>query len=390
MPFPGLCERCAVNGCGLVGDLKPTTMQVLHIEASYLCHLSCPQCIPARDRKHLRGPPFHMTIAMMENVLRQIKVDGVSELQFVHFEGRGDPLANPHLVELISLAKQHFPRAFIGATTHGSYPYMSWIVESDLDLLRISVDGAEAESYRKYRVGGNFHTAISFMEALKRARQQAMSKLQVEWKYILFEWNDSDDEMRTAFRMSQELDVRLHFCLTHSPGRSKRFPTKKSLEQAISILAPGTSCDTTFQLKTDEEKKLEARSVAAQYATSSIIGALEMVRQNNEPAAISKLLEALRADPGFTCNCEHTKASELLERHMDTIVADAKSPATLSWLAAICREYGEQELSSRLLWRYLEIAPHAPDYDHVLQDLTRPATAITRIVNKIRKSLSYS
>jgi len=388
VPFPGLCERCAVNGCGSADDLKPKVMQVLHVEASYLCHLSCPQCIPARDRKHLKGPPYHMTIAMMEQVLETIKAEGVSELQFVHFEGRGDPLANPHLKDLIKLAKQHYPRAHVGATTHGSYPFMSWIAESDLDLLRISVDGAEAESYSKYRVGGDFRKVMGFMSALKLARQQANSKLQVEWKYILFEWNDSDAEIRNAFAKARDLDVRLHFCLTHSPGRSLRFPTHKSLQEALSVLAPGTTCDSTFQLKTDDEKMIEARSVSARYATSSIIAALEMVRQRQEASAVSKLREALQADPGLTCQCEHLRAGDMLKSHLDAIIAGANSPATLSWLAAICREYGDFRSSSRLLWRYLELAPDAPDHDHVLQDLKHPPAPMFRILGRIRRSLS--
>lgn len=383
LPFPGLCERCAVNGCGSAGDLTPKVMQVLHIEASYLCHLSCPQCIPARDRKHLKGPPYHFTVAMMEQVLESVQAEGVSELQFVHFEGRGDPLANPHLKDLIRMARQRFPAAFIGATTHGSYPPMGWIAESELDLLRVSVDGSNVRSYGRYRVGGDFDKVMGFLAALKRARRHARSRLQVEWKYILFEWNDSDDDIRSAFTRAQELDVRLHFCLTHSPGRSQRFSTRQSLQDAIKALAPGASCDSTFQLRTDEEKMVEARSVAAQFATSSIAAALEFVRQGNEPMAVARLREALRADPGLICDCDHARASELLKRHLSAIIAGAHSPATLSGLAAICRAYGDGFSASRLLWRYLELAPDAPDRDHVLQSLNHPRTKVFRIIDRM-------
>jgi len=54
-PFPGLCEHCAVRDQGggkLV--LEPNVMEVLHLEASYLCHLSCPQCILASRRHQLK------------------------------------------------------------------------------------------------------------------------------------------------------------------------------------------------------------------------------------------------------------------------------------------------------------------------------------------------
>src|SRR5205809_264925 len=45
-PHPGLCETCAVrNQGGIHRGLRPHILEVLHLEASYLCHLSCPQCI---------------------------------------------------------------------------------------------------------------------------------------------------------------------------------------------------------------------------------------------------------------------------------------------------------------------------------------------------------
>lgn len=379
LPFPGLCERCAVNGCGAAGELKPQVMQVLHVEASYLCHLSCPQCIPARERRHRKAPPYHLSTALMERLLQALRAEGVRDVQFVHFEGRGDPLAHPRLQDLIALARQHFPSALIGATTHGSYPPMGWIADSGLDLLRVSVDGASADSYGRYRVGGDFHKVMTFMHALKLARRQATSRLQVEWKYILFEWNDGDDEIRAAFARSRELDVRLHFCLTHSPGRSARFPTLKSLQDALVVLAPGATCDATFQLRSDDEKMIEASAVSAQHVTSSIVAALDRIRQGQQPQALSSLREALRVDPGLICACSHQRAGDLVRSHLDAIIAGAVFPSTLSGLAAVCREDGDHHSSSRLLRRYLQMAPDAPDHDHVLRDLQGPPP-VTRIL----------
>src|SRR4051812_27033581 len=60
-PYPGMCDFCAVRGhSGLETSLRPRVMEVLHIEPSYLCHLSCPSCIPAKERRGLKTPPYHM------------------------------------------------------------------------------------------------------------------------------------------------------------------------------------------------------------------------------------------------------------------------------------------------------------------------------------------
>lgn len=58
-PYPGLCDFCAVRGHSLIeANLRPRTMEVLHLEASYLCHLSCNSCIPASERRGLERPPY--------------------------------------------------------------------------------------------------------------------------------------------------------------------------------------------------------------------------------------------------------------------------------------------------------------------------------------------
>src|SRR3954471_3325243 len=45
-PYPDVCRRCAVRGHGGGhSNDHPDVMEILHLEASYLCHLSCPQCI---------------------------------------------------------------------------------------------------------------------------------------------------------------------------------------------------------------------------------------------------------------------------------------------------------------------------------------------------------
>ncbi len=213
-PYPGLCERCAVRNQG--GEhlgLRPKVIQILHLEASYLCHLSCPQCIPSVARHELKHPPYHMSTIMLEGVLRQLRKEGVESIRVVHFEGRGDPLMNPHFTELVTMTKSFYPGAFVMATTHGSYSNKVGLVESGLDLLRVSIDGAFPRNYEKYRVGGNLATVLEFLRQIRDAKRELRKPLQVEWKYILFEWNDTDQEIRRAAELASELDVRLHFTL---------------------------------------------------------------------------------------------------------------------------------------------------------------------------------
>lgn len=328
-PHPGVCDRCAVRGHGSPpSELHPRTMEVLHLEASYLCHLSCPQCIPARDRRNLKGAPYNMTPALLEGLLEQLRREGVERIGFIHFEGRGDPLVNPNLSELIALSKRHFPRAFVGVTTHCSYPYMPWIVSSGLDMLRVSIDGATTESYARYRVGGDFERTMEFLKQLRDDRIRHNSVVRVEWKYILFEWNDSDDEMRRAADLARDLQVHLTFVLTHSPGRSVRFKTSDEWRRHVLRVVPCCAIEETFQLQTTSQTSVPS-AVIAEHVAGLLSLALDRIRAGKESEAVHLIGDALKRDPGVAeLRSEH--ARDAVREALPTLLKDALFPSTLT------------------------------------------------------------
>src|SRR6266436_1467107 len=365
-PHPELCNLCAVRGHAAIETvLHPRTMEVLHLEASYLCHLSCPQCIPAKDRRSLKGPPYNMTTGLLEGLLRQLRREGVEHIRFIHFEGRGDPLVNSRLPDLIESSRRYFPRSLIGVTTHCSYPYMPWVVRSELDMLRASIDGATAETYLKYRVGGSFERAIEFLRKLRDDRIQVRSALRVEWKYILFEWNDGDSEMQRAVELAKELQVHLTFMRTHTPGRSLRFSTDGKLRQWVRRFAPGSAVEQTFQLRSPSEAS--TRAVIADHVAALLSLAIERIRACDHPGAVRCLAEALKHDPGISVS-RTADIREVFRVSLPGILADTQFPSTLSWLAAVSREIGDSATSNTLLSTYLEVAPEAPDRNHILSD----------------------
>jgi wyosine [tRNA(Phe)-imidazoG37] synthetase (radical SAM superfamily) len=365
-PHPGLCDLCAVRGhTAIETTLHPRTMEVLHLEASYLCHLSCPQCIPTQERRSLKAPPYNMTPGLVQGLLRQLQREGVEHIRFIHFEGRGDPLVNPLLPELIESCRGHFPKSLIAVTTHCSYPYMPSLVRSELNVLRASIDGATPESYMKYRVGGNFERAIEFLRKLRDDRIRARSALRVEWKYILFEWNDSHSEMQRAVEMAKELQVHLTFMRTHTPGRSLRFRTDEELRQYVRQFAPGSAVEQTFPLRSASEASTSA--VIAEHVSALLSLAIERIRAGDHSDALGRLTEALKHDPGISVS-GITDIGEIVSKSLSQVLTNAQFPATLTWLAAVSREIGDSATSDTLLSRYLEVAPEAPDRNRILSD----------------------
>jgi hypothetical protein len=243
-------------------------------------------------------------------------------------------------------------------------------------VLRAAIDGATAQSYLKYRVGGSFELALEFLRRLRDDRIRMHSSLRVEWKYILFEWNDSPEEMRLAADFAKELQVRLIFVRTHSPGHSKRFITDQELQKYIRQFLPGSVIENTFPLKS-EHKSDVMPSVTAEHVAALVAHAVERLGIGDEADARRQLAEALRFDPGIPVSrSESSPIDEILRGRLSEILAGARFPSTLSSLAALSRELGDLPASDALLARYLELALDAPDREHILADrLIRTAIA---------------
>jgi MoaA/NifB/PqqE/SkfB family radical SAM enzyme len=91
--------------------------------------------------------------------------------------------------------------------------------------------------------------------------------------------------------------------------------------------------------------------------------------QSGRPGrAWSCVNKALNLDPGIRQVYDYGDIT--IRAHLKRILAEAQFPLTLTWLAAICREIGDGEASTLLLKRYLVLAPDAPDWDHVANDLS--------------------
>ncbi len=239
-PFPSTCRRCAMVYPDAERDrsLYRDGIDTLHVESSWLCNLDCPLCIPKKERKSLKDPPFHVEPSLWVALVHNLKLHGVKRVRMLHFEGRGDPLMHPHLGHLCKVFHMSYPDAIIQATTNGNFPFKDDLFEGGLTHLRISADGAREESYQTYRRGGKFAKVHKFMAdaAECRTRLGLQDRVHIEWKYILFEWNDTDEEMLEAYQIANDIGIELSFCLTPWEGKSLRFDNDNLSEKLAEIM----------------------------------------------------------------------------------------------------------------------------------------------------------
>ncbi len=173
------------------------------------------------------------------DVLRQVVSDAGTGIERIDLFNYGEPFLYPHLVE----ALQHIRRvstATVVVSTSGMQvpPEAEEAIVSGrlLDWVVFSIDGCDDASYGRYRTRGRFETAFANM--LRFHERAAGTGVRVVWQYVVFRWNDRDEQLQRAIEMSKRSGVHLEFDFTRTWGRSRR--RAGDLEYLVPYLRPHT------------------------------------------------------------------------------------------------------------------------------------------------------
>jgi hypothetical protein len=100
-------------------------------------------------------------------------------------------------------------------------------VHSGIDEVTFSNDGSSQEAYGQYRQRGKLEVALANLRAMADEKRRSGRDLPfLNWRYILFKWNDSDEEMQRARALAGDIGVdRLCWEITDHPETafSRRF-----------------------------------------------------------------------------------------------------------------------------------------------------------------------
>jgi hypothetical protein len=140
----------------------------------------------------------------------------------IDFFNYGEAFLHKRAVEMCEYIKAHHPHIYVYTSTNGgalSEEQARRLVHSGIDEVTFSIDGATPESYVQYRQRGKFDVTMRNLRAMVDEKRKAGRDLpQINWRYILFKWNDSDEEMALARRMAEEIGVdRLCWEITDHP-----------------------------------------------------------------------------------------------------------------------------------------------------------------------------
>jgi wyosine [tRNA(Phe)-imidazoG37] synthetase (radical SAM superfamily) len=136
----------------------------IHLEPTGRCNLLCPICPRGRGlvpRNHDLGyETFERIFTPLSETLANIMISGF-----------GEPLLNPETSSMVALATRH--GVPVSMNTNGTFleERADEILDAQLTLIKVSLDGAVSESCHQYSAEHPFEKVVAGVEALRRKKE---------------------------------------------------------------------------------------------------------------------------------------------------------------------------------------------------------------------------
>lgn len=166
---------------------KPISISV---EPTTSCNLSCPEC--PSGLKQFTRPIGKISREDFANILTQMG----KTLQYITFYFQGEPLLHSQFADFVRLAKQNKISVATSTNAHMlNQQTADELINSGLDRLIISLDGTDAETYVKYRRGGDFNQVVSNIKIMVEARRRrAVQHPFLELQFLVLKHNEHQIE----------------------------------------------------------------------------------------------------------------------------------------------------------------------------------------------------
>jgi len=199
----------------------------LYIECTAACNISCNQACCAPETGITRTRQAGM---LDYDLFTRVVDEAGPSLVRIDFFNYGEAFLHKRALDMVEYIKSRFPHVYLYTSTNGlalSEDGARRLARSGIDEVTFSIDGARHDSYVQYRQRGDFAKAIRNLAALVDEKKTlGLDVPFVNWRYILFTHNDSDEEMDLARQMAADIGVdRLSWEITDHPENmfSRRF-----------------------------------------------------------------------------------------------------------------------------------------------------------------------
>ncbi|MCK4532974.1 SPASM domain-containing protein [bacterium] len=172
----------------------------LQVEPSTLCNLQCKFCISV-----LKLSGKKLTMDKFKYFITSAKP------QRCTFSGRGEPMLNPELPQMIQYCKSKNISTTI--TTNFTIKQMvKDLVQSGIETIRISIDAAKRETYLKIRGKDRFGTILEGIETVNRLRKGKKARPFLVFEYVMLD--DNFGEISELLDLAHKLQIN---CINFRP-----------------------------------------------------------------------------------------------------------------------------------------------------------------------------
>lgn len=203
----------------------------LIIELTTACNLTCVGCSTGvRNTKRAQHQKVEKSRFIDIDKFKTWITPYLEKLEMIKLFNYGETFLHPGAIEFCSFVTAMNPDINLIIATNllplNSPAKIKELVLAQPDMLVVSVHGASQESVEKYMgPHADFNLALALMKKIIAQRNQLGLVLPVIiWKYILFSWNDSAEEMNQAKTLAAENNIDyLGFEVTGGEIASPRF-----------------------------------------------------------------------------------------------------------------------------------------------------------------------
>jgi len=228
--------KLPIRTCAHCGDLKRIKKSKVHeikprlpyrgmlLENTVRCNIDCVGC----DRIQAAGlrKTKQMELDKVAKMADLVKDLGLQQLFYLNL---GEPFLSPNIGKELALLREKNPNCRIVMSSNAIILNNDAKREAAMYASHIyfSIAGINDPMLKKYEHGGSFEKAYENLRALVAYRNaRGLKKPTLEWKYLLFNWNDRHWMIERAIEMAREIGVdAITFWPTNNPfyGISYRY-----------------------------------------------------------------------------------------------------------------------------------------------------------------------
>ncbi len=186
-------------------EIKPP---LIMLDASSACQLKCPSC-PTGQGMTLKtlGAKF-LKFTDFKNL-----IDANPWIKSIELSNWGEIFLNPEIISILEYGfkKNVALQANCGVNLNtATGDVLESVVKYQLQGMTVALDGASNETYKIYRIGGDFEKVIAHIRTINAFKQRYKTDLpKMTWQFIAFGHNEHEIEKARNMAAELKMDFRV-------------------------------------------------------------------------------------------------------------------------------------------------------------------------------------